>query len=164
MDNETRENISNFLREYKRAMQEFQDSPQAEAIVQTLKAVNDFNTQLNTQLAISIEKSGLLEVMRDFSASLEKIRPALEYLSQYDPALYEQVDDVLAQVEPNEEPLTAWEQINALSMEELQELAFALGIIKPFCKESAELIDLIISLIGFLYFFKKFARKDNHAQ
>lgn len=160
MDNETRENISNFLREYKRAMQEFQDSPQAEAIVQTLKAVNDFNTQLAT----SLEESGLLEVMRDFSASLEKIRPALEYLSQYEPALYEQVDDVLAQVEPNEEPLTAWEQINALSMEELQELAFALGIIKPFCKESAELIDLIISLIGFLYFFKKFARKDNHAQ
>ncbi|WP_295159311.1 hypothetical protein [Selenomonas sp. AE3005] len=160
MDNETRENISNFLREYKRAMQEFQDSPQAEAIVQTLKAVNDFNTQLAT----SLEESGLLEVMRDFSASLEKIRPALEYLSQYEPALYEQVDDVLAQVEPDEEPLTVWEQINALSMEELQELAFALGIIKPFCKESAELIDLIISLIGFLYFFKKFARKDNHAQ
>ena len=98
MDNETRENISNFLREYKRAMQEFQDSPEAKAIVQTLKAVNDFNTQL----AISIEKSGLLEVIRDFSASLEKIRPALEYLSQYEPALYEQVDDVLAQVEPDE--------------------------------------------------------------
>ena len=120
MDNETRENISNFLREYKRAMQEFQDSPEAEAIVQTLKAIDDFNTNL----AISIEKSGLLEIMRDFSASLEKVRPALEYLSQYEPALYEQVDDVLAQVEPLQE--YQWEY-DALPCVELEHLSFIVG-------------------------------------
>jgi hypothetical protein len=85
-----------------------------------LQGVNAFSKQLAT----GIEESGLLEVMQDFSASLEKIQPALEYLRQYEPALYEQVDDVLAQVEPLQE--YQWEY-DALPCVELEHLSFIVG-------------------------------------
>lgn len=112
--------LNKLLKEYQQAMQEFQGSEEAKAIMQTLQGANAFSKQLAT----GIEESGLLEVMQDFSASLEKIQPALEYLRQYEPALYEQVDDVLAQVEPLQE--YQWEY-DALPCVELEHLSFIVG-------------------------------------
>ena len=138
--------LNELLKDYQQAMQS--DELQ-ELARQCQGALDNFDTTMRPYMPQI--RQAMLELNKALIPVIEGLQQA-----QVDAQPLVELQDIVAV----EEPLTAWEQLNALSLDDLDKLMAILPSIKPIITGNIEPIDLLIGFIAFLHLYKKAEAKN----